>query len=498
MNKRVFLVLVSLLVVACGTTVTPATPTTVAVVDHAAADGVVADGKVLPFHDVTLNATQTGTIHDILVAEGDQVIAGQALLRLDTRALQLRLDQANVGLARAKAKYDQLMAGASAEQVAVAKAGVSKAQAAAAQVRANVSKSDIDAAVSQLTDAKATLAALTNPSSNDRAVAQAAVDQASAFLTQQRAALSAAKTAAKLAMEQAVLTLTQAQTTYASTKENWQYVQDNGRDPFYPAVKLSDAQKQNYYDVMVRAEAAMHVAELQLQNMQVAYSNAQQAEISGVATAEARLREAQARQDQLLNPDAGRVAAAHARVSAAEATVARLQGSVRTAQLDSAAADVAQASAQLAQVAATPRDVDIASAKVEIDAATVAVAQAQYDLDQATITAPFAGVVADMNVTVGELLTPNVPAAVIADTSVWHVETEDLTELDIVSVHVGDAASVSFDALPDVTLAATVRAIQPLGKNRQGDIVYAVVLDLQESNPQLRWNMTATVHFSSK
>jgi HlyD family secretion protein len=298
-------------------------------------------------------------------------------------------------------------------------------------------------------------------------------------------------------MQQAVLVLSQAQITYASSKDNWQYVQDNGRDPFYTAVRLSDAQKQNYYDAMQRAESAMHAAELQLQNTQVAYASAQQAEASGVATAEAAVQDAQARRDQLLHPEPGRIAAAQARVSAAEATLARLQGSARTAQLDTAAADVSQAQAQLDQIAAHPRDVDVASAQVEIDAAKVAVAQAQYDLDQATLTAPFAGVVADMNLTVGELLTPAMPALVIADMSVWHVETDDLTELDVVRIHHGDHVNVRFDAIPDLVIPGSVRRVDVLGKNRQGDTVYMVVVDLAASDERLRWNMTATIELSA-
>jgi HlyD family secretion protein len=79
------------------------------------------------------------------------------------------------------------------------------------------------------------------------------------------------------------------------------------------------------------------------------------------------------------------------------------------------------------------------------------------------------------------------------DARTWHVETEDLSELDVVHVAAGDAVEVTVDALPDVMLAGTVRQVQALGTNRQGDIVYTVVVDLNESDPRLRWNMTATI-----
>jgi multidrug resistance efflux pump len=492
MNTRMVVVLAGALLVGCSSSNTTTAPTVVPITVTQRATNVIADGKVLPVRDVTLSFTQSGTLAKILVAEGDTVTVGQPLVQLDTRALVLRLDQAKVGLARANAKYDQIAAGAPPESIAVAKAGLSKAQAASALVQTGVLKSDIEAAKSQLADAKAALAAVRNPKATDRDMVEAALNQATATLKQQHAALSAAKTAAKLTMDQAVQALNQTQITYASTKENWQYVTDNQRDPFSHA-RLNDSQQQQYYDAMIKAESAMHSAELQLQTTQVAYDNAQQAESSGVSIAESRVSDAQARLDQLQYPDESRLAAAQAKVSLAESNLARLQGGARTAQLDTAAADVAQAEAQYAQIAAPARAVDLAAAKVEIDAATIAVAQSQYDLDQATLTAPFAGVVATMDLTVGQLMNPALPAIVIADMQVWHVETEDLTELQVVNVHVGDAVAVSFDALPDLVLPGTVRSINQFGSNRQGDIVYTAIVDLAKSDPRLRWNMTATI-----
>ncbi len=493
MNKRMVVVLAGALLVGCSSSSTTTAPTAVPITVTQRTTDVIADGKVLPVRDVTLSFTLSGTLAKILVAEGDTVTVGQPLVQLDTRALVLRLDQAKVGLARAQAKYDQIAAGAPPESIAVAKAGLSKAQAVAALVQTGVLKSDIEASKSQLADAKAALAAVRNPKATDRDMAEAALNQATATLKQQHAALSAAKTAAKLAMDQAVQALTQTQITYASTQENWQYVQDNRRDPFFHALKLNDAQQQQYYDLMVKAESAMHSAELQVQTAQVAYDNAQQAESSGVSIAESRVSDAQARLDQLQYPDESRLAAAQAKVSLAESNLARLQGGARTAQLDTAAADVSQAEAQLAQIAAPARAVDLAAAQVEIDAAKIVVAQAQYDLDQATLTAPFAGVVATMDLTVGELMNPALPAVVIADTQVWHVETEDLNELQVVNVQVGDAVSVSFDAMPDIVIPGTIRSINLFGSNRQGDIVYTAVVDLVKSDPRLRWNMTATI-----
>ena len=52
---------------------------------------------------------------------------------------------------------------------------------------------------------------------------------------------------------------------------------------------------------------------------------------------------------------------------------------------------------------------------------------------------------------------------------------------------------VTVDALPDLVLNGRVARIKPLGDNRQGDIVYDVLVDLDQQDPRLRWNMTTAV-----
>jgi len=47
-------------------------------------------------------------------------------------------------------------------------------------------------------------------------------------------------------------------------------------------------------------------------------------------------------------------------------------------------------------------------------------------------------------------------------------------------------------------LIGRVVSIRPFGENRQGDIVYTVLLRLEAPVDQLRWNMTASVEFLEK
>ena len=58
---------------------------------------VVADGRVVPARYAELGAAVPGTIVEVLVAEGDAVAAGAALIRLDGAAAQAEVDAADRG-----------------------------------------------------------------------------------------------------------------------------------------------------------------------------------------------------------------------------------------------------------------------------------------------------------------------------------------------------------------------------------------------------------------
>ena len=144
-------------------------------------------------------------------------------------------------------------------------------------------------------------------------------------------------------------------------------------------------------------------------------------------------------------------------------------------------------------MAAPAREVDLTVARVSIDAAKVALDQATLDRDQATLTAPITGTVARIDLDVGALTGPTGSAVVLADLSSWRIETENLTELEVVKLREGQTVDVTFDALSDVNLPGKITQIKPIGANRQGDIVYTVVVALQKEDARLRWNMTAVV-----
>jgi len=151
--------------------------------------------------------------------------------------------------------------------------------------------------------------------------------------------------------------------------------------------------------------------------------------------------------------------------------------------------DAAQAQLNLLKAGATAEQIEIAQARVK---------QAQAALDEATLVAPFDGVVTSLSVNIGEMIGPASRVASIADLTQWQVETDDLVEMDIVKVQPGDEVTISVEALQNIKLKGTVTSIVARSAVKRGDVTYTVKIAIAEPDPRLKWGMTAFVNIGRK
>ena len=187
------------------------------------------------------------------------------------------------------------------------------------------------------------------------------------------------------------------------------------------------------------------------------------------------------------------IAGSRAQVQRTEAALAVLNAPVRPADVAEARAAVRGAQAQLELVEAGARPETIAVAQAEINAAEAALAQAQAALAETELRAPFSGSVISLDVRPGEQSASVASVVRLADLSDMQIETTDLTEQDVVNVREGNAALITFDALPGVELTGKVERIRRFGESKQGDITYTLVVRLDRQDSRLLWNMTASV-----
>jgi HlyD family secretion protein len=191
-------------------------------------------------------------------------------------------------------------------------------------------------------------------------------------------------------------------------------------------------------------------------------------------TAEKALAAAQAQLDELLaGTDADAVRAAQANVAAAEAQ-----------------RDATQAQLNLVLAGATEEQ--LTDVEAQVVQARTALDLVKRSLDQATLTAPFDGVVAAVNVTPGEMASAALPAITMLDTSRFRM-TVDVDEIDVGRLAAGQVAQVTLDALPDAEITGRVERIAPAATIMGGVVYYNVIIDLDPTDIPIRADMTANV-----
>ena len=171
--------------------------------------------------------------------------------------------------------------------------------------------------------------------------------------------------------------------------------------------------------------------------------------------------------------------------------VQQLENGADKGSLSVAYARIAQAKAALDQVLAPPTQLQIEQADLVVEKAKLALEQAKQRAARAELAAPFGGVIAAVNAKVGEPAGSTAPAFVLLDLSRFHLDVS-VDEVDVAKLALGQAVSVTTDALPDVSLSGTVDRIAPTATVVGGVVNYAVRIVLDPSDAALRAGMSAT------
>ncbi|MCB9152078.1 MAG: HlyD family efflux transporter periplasmic adaptor subunit [Caldilineaceae bacterium] len=380
--------------------------------------GASASGEIVPVQKAALSFPSAGRIQQVLVEEGDTVQMGEPLVMQEDALAQAAVTRAQAGLFQAQAQLSALVAGPRAQEIAIAQAAVDVAAAQLAQLTEAARPEEVMAARFELAAARAAQQQLTNgPTEADRINALAALSNAKAALQQARAAYNLV---------------------------SWR--NDIGALP----------ESRQLQEATNNLEAA-----------QARYDALYDQPTSDVAAAQARVQQAEAALDRLLNPGSqNQVAAAQAQLRAAQAQLDLLTAAARDEVIAEAAATVTQAEADLAR--------------------------AESDLANLTLRAPFTGTVTVLALNAGEMAQPGASVLTLADLTRLQVETTDFSERDISGVAPGQAATIFVEAL-NTELNGRVLRIAPQASIIGGDVVYTVVVSLAEQPDGLRWGMSVDV-----
>jgi HlyD family secretion protein len=185
--------------------------------------------------------------------------------------------------------------------------------------------------------------------------------------------------------------------------------------------------------------------------------------------------------------------------------------------LEVAQADLALAQAQLAQAEReqerlkdSPDPADIAVLQAQLDdalrlaerlkdgpdpdsvaAARARLAAAQAALDMARQTAPFDGAVTAVDVQPGDIVSAGTPAFRLDDLSALLVEL-NVSEVDVNRIQPGQAATLTFDAVPGATYAGVVTEVPAVGDLDDGVVSFRIKVAVSAADSRVRPAMTAS------
>ena len=164
---------------------------------------------------------------------------------------------------------------------------------------------------------------------------------------------------------------------------------------------------------------------------------------------------------------------------------------VRQAAVRLAVETLAEAEATLEEYS------DVDQLEIQLREAEVVAARAALDtvvdnLEQATLRAPFDGIVVGVDIETGQQVNTNTQAIEIADPSIVEV-SGSVDEIDVLFLQVGARAAVTLEALGTQTLQGTVSSIANAGTSQQGVVTYPVTIRVETSAAdQLPEGLSAT------
>lgn len=140
-----------------------------------------------------------------------------------------------------------------------------------------------------------------------------------------------------------------------------------------------------------------------------------------------------------------------------------------------------------------PADLDVRAKKIAIQQKQDALVTAQQALADHYIRAPFAGVIAKVDIKKGDSISSG--GAVVTLITKQHTAQISLNEVDAAKIKVGQKVALTFDAIDSLNVSGLVAEIDALGTVSQGVVTYNVkiILDTQDDRIKLGMSVSATI-----
>ncbi|KKW18590.1 MAG: Efflux transporter, RND family, MFP subunit [Candidatus Adlerbacteria bacterium GW2011_GWC1_50_9] len=158
--------------------------------------------------------------------------------------------------------------------------------------------------------------------------------------------------------------------------------------------------------------------------------------------------------------------------------------------LAAAEASVKEKSASLEKLKSGPDALDIQSSELSVKQRENALLDAKEKLADYYIRAPFDGMVAEINIKTGDPVSANAVSATLITRS--RIAEISLNEVDVAKVKTSQKATLTFDAVPDLSIAGQVAEIAAIGSIAQGVVTYNVKISFDTQDERVKPGMSVS------
>jgi len=140
----------------------------------------------------------------------------------------------------------------------------------------------------------------------------------------------------------------------------------------------------------------------------------------------------------------------------------------------------------LDETKAGPNTLDLQSTQLSVTKAQNALQDAKEALANYFVYAPFAGTIGSVSVQKYDQASGTVATLITTQ----QVADLSLNEVDATKVKLGDKATLTFDAIPDLTLTGSVVVINPVGTVSQGVVTYDIQIAFDTQDSRIKTGMS--------
>lgn len=421
-------------------------------------------GTVKKGDEINLSFKNTGRIEKIYVVVGEEVKEGDILAKLENNQLKIQLQEDKAALDLAKAKLDKLLAGASLEEIQIAKTNVSNAQISLNSAKQNLEdiktqgeenlKSAYEDALNILDDASLKIFNALNTIDSIQRTYFTKNDQESTKVEENKNTIESSLNQAKLYLEEAKTSnknedidtaLSEMRNTLNKTSAALKVIRETCEEINYKSI-ISSTDKSSL--------------DTHRGNINTALTNVVNSQQTIIST-------------KLTNAT---------NINTYQAKVDTAQGELKAAE------------DELAKILAPPRQEDVTLYKSEVKQAEAQVSLLENQIEDTILRSPVEGQIAKVNKRVGEIIQPALVESFISIIPAVPLQIKvDVYEEDVVKLSIGNPVDITLTAYPNQILKGKVVAIDPAEKIINNVVYYETTIGFENVSEKMKTGMTADV-----